>query len=355
MSKERFAILGAGNAGRAMAAYLTLRGYEVSLFNRWENEIEDIRSGRIQISGWSDKAVTVSLVTTDIRKALEGCGVIFFNVPAFAHKFLAELIGPHLRNEHLIGVNPGLVGGALAIHHTLRRVAPKVDIPIAETIISIFACRIRPGGVHIRQVLDRVETGVLPSRLTSSVLTRLAEPFENRLVPAANVLETSLNNINPLYHCPVMLANIGRSEAGEDWPFAEVVTPGAIRLIEAIDTERCAIGRALNVPVMPFLDSLKLRLGRDAGDLLESLKAVFLPGGASPMPKSLTHRFVSEDVPFGLTPWIRLGEWCGVKVDTMRSVATALNVARGAKDDGLSLGDMGITEKDVSATWASRL
>ncbi len=36
MEKTKYAVLGAGNGGQCISAYLTLKGYEVSLYDRFE-------------------------------------------------------------------------------------------------------------------------------------------------------------------------------------------------------------------------------------------------------------------------------------------------------------------------------
>lgn len=357
MSSDRIAVLGAGNAGRAMAAYLTLSGRPVSLYNRWAAEIEDIESGNIRVTGWTDRVVQVDRVTTDIAKALDGASLVCIVVPAFAHRYMAEAIAPYLNDDQTVLVHPGLVGGALAVGTVLRRQAPELRVPVAETFTSIFACRLRPGGVHIRQVLDDVSVGVYPAVQTDQIVEKLNAVFGNRLTAASNVLETSMNNRNPVYHCPTMLANIARSEAGEELAFANAISPGVLRLIEGVDAERFAIGTRLGVPVVTYYESLVRRLGRDEGSLDRQIKAVFLPGGASPLPTQLSHRYVSEDVPFGLVPWMRLGAWLGVQTPVMEGVATTLSVAAGMDylNSGLQLADLGILENDTPESWAERL
>ena len=48
----RFCVIGAGNGGRAFAAYLSSKGYQVNLYNRSFSRIIDIKnSGGIKASG----------------------------------------------------------------------------------------------------------------------------------------------------------------------------------------------------------------------------------------------------------------------------------------------------------------
>lgn len=349
---SKVAVLGAGNAGRAMAAYLTLRGVEVRLYNRWPNEIEDIERGVIRVSGWTNAEVAIATVTTDLEVAVQEADVIIFVVPAFAHQYLAESIAPLINSDQAVLVHPGLVGGALAVKHALSS-AGVPDALVGETVTSVFASRLRPGGVHIRQVLESVALGVVPKHRTGEFLAKVQAPFENRFRAASNVLETSMNNRNPVYHCPTMLTNLARSEAGEDWAFADVVTPTVVNLITGVDKERVALAERMGVTAPTFYDSLVQRIGFDTGSLLEQIRATYLPGGASPLPTSPLHRYVSEDVPFGLIPWIRLGKWFGTPVGTMTSVATALAAATGRhfEAEALTLSKLGIHQNEDPQAW----
>ncbi|MCK5573839.1 MAG: NADP transhydrogenase subunit alpha, partial [Bacteroidetes bacterium] len=54
-SKPRFAVLGAGHGGTAMAGHLALMGFSVNLFNRSEDRLWGVKSsGGIEIEGELD-------------------------------------------------------------------------------------------------------------------------------------------------------------------------------------------------------------------------------------------------------------------------------------------------------------
>ena len=46
-SKYKFAVLGAGHGGTAMAGHLSLSGIDVSLYNRGEDRIRAIKEGKV--------------------------------------------------------------------------------------------------------------------------------------------------------------------------------------------------------------------------------------------------------------------------------------------------------------------
>ena len=71
--------------------------------------------------------------------------------------------------------------------------------------------------------------------------------------PAESVLQTSLQNANPIIHPAVTLSNAARIElTGGDFLFYEEgVSDSVGRLIEALDKERIAIGKELGVSILP--------------------------------------------------------------------------------------------------------
>ena len=74
------AIVGAGNGGCAMAADLTLRGFQVRLCEIYlPNRISELKKrGGIELTGAAGKGLfRPKLMTTDIKKALEGVKIIF--------------------------------------------------------------------------------------------------------------------------------------------------------------------------------------------------------------------------------------------------------------------------------------
>ena len=96
--KPSFAVLGAGNGGAATAADLTVRGFQVNL---WEHPDFSASVQPLQEAGGihletvpsiplREGFARVHLITTDIEKALDGVDAVLVIVPAFAHRKIAE-------------------------------------------------------------------------------------------------------------------------------------------------------------------------------------------------------------------------------------------------------------------------
>ena len=77
----------------------------------------------------------------------------------------------------------------------------------------------------------------LPGRHTEDILGLIADVYPG-MEAAKNVIQTSLQNANPVIHPAVSLANSARIEGEGDFLFYEEgVTPGVGRLIEAVDLQ----------------------------------------------------------------------------------------------------------------------
>lgn len=112
-----FAVLGGGNGGFCTTADLTLRGYQVRLYESpaFEQTIEPvIRTGGIYLRGVAGEGFArPAMVTTDIEAALEGADIILVVVPAMGHKSLAQACAPYLKCGQILVLIPGCFGGVL--------------------------------------------------------------------------------------------------------------------------------------------------------------------------------------------------------------------------------------------------
>jgi opine dehydrogenase len=135
------------------------------------------------------------------------------------------------------------------------------------------------------------------------------------------VWQTTLQNANPVIHPAVTLLNTALLErTGGDFLFYEEgVTPAVGRLIEAVDRERIAIGAALGVEVISdpelslsqgYMTDASYEHGYRTAPGFRGIKAQ--PG--------LDHRYLNEDVGYGLVFLAELGRQLGVDTPIMDSV-----------------------------------
>jgi opine dehydrogenase len=151
-------------------------------------------------------------------------------------------------------------------------------------------------------------------------------------VLADNVIHTGFTNANAMLHVANCVANAAQIERGQAYKFyAEGVTPAVARFYEAINDERVAVAAALGASVPNLADWFERTYGVRGKDLVETCQLLTTnsdgPYQATGTPKSLDHKYVTEDVPTGLIPMSALGAAAGVKtpaIDALIGVASLM-------------------------------
>jgi len=368
MSLKKIAVIGAGNGGHAMAAYKTLDGFEVSLFElpRFENNIRHVLdTGHITIE-WPLRKETVPVhhVTTDIATALRGAEIVFVVVPAFGHKTMAEACAPYVEDDQIIILMPGS-GGSLEFANIFKAQGVDKDILLCECCTLPYGARLaKPGHVLIHIEAVTLPTGVFPAHRTDEAIARLQEVYP-AIVPTANVLEAAINNPNPIVHPAATLLSATRIEysGGEFYLYKEGMTPAVARVYEVLEQERLALLDRLGLKLYHYA-SLEAR-GYNLGETVEechnrilntSLDAAF---GADSIekgiqmkgPASMQDRFVTEDVPYGLVLLSTLGKLLDIPTpisDAIINLSGTINRidywAQGRGVNELGLGGMSLEQ-----------
>ena len=341
------AVLGAGAGGRAAAADLALHGWRVRLWElpRFAGNIAALADApRLRITGVEQAEVELDWVGVDLAQACQGAEVIMVVTQALAHAEIASLLAEVVTDEQMVVVNPGSTGGALEFARILREKGGSIPT-LAETSTLTYATRVSGDrGVLIKRRIKLVKTAALPCvplrgplptatappAAETERVVRLLKPVFPGLVPAANVLETMLSNGNPVIHPAIMLANVGLVErTAGDWEFyAQGVTPAVADLIQAVDEDRLALGRAVGVDLLPEPEMCLQQGYAESADYLECYRD---SGGFQGLggPASLEHRYLTEDVACGLVTMLELAEVFGVELPTIAAVVQVASVLLG--------------------------
>jgi opine dehydrogenase len=323
MNSDKIAVLGGGNGAFAAAAHLSLMGFNVNLCEIAkfkDNIIEILEKKEIEIEGAIKGIARLSKVTTDIKEAIQDVEVIMVVTNAAGHKLIAELCAPHVKQGQIIFLNPGSTFGALEFARTFKEKSLKTDFCIAETATLTYGAR-RIGGNRVRclLILNECLTGVFPSKKTDYVIKKLNRiyPF---LVPAKNVIESSLNNLNPVIHPVGTLLNAGWIEyTGGIYLYKEGITRSVANVIEAIDKERLALCRIFGFNQVPIQRQVVIHgYSPEGNTVYEALHSDIFESGYGP--QSLYDRFLTEDVPYGLVSWASLGDMLGVATPVIKSI-----------------------------------
>jgi opine dehydrogenase len=353
MSIRKIAVLGAGNGGCAAAADLTLRGFQVRLFSRSESTIAKLarRGGEIElIEDGAKKSAAPYFMSPHLPPVVQDVDLIIIATPAVGHEYLAESLAKYLADGQRILLNPGHTGGSLHFANLLRLRGCKAAVQLCETVTLTYICRMpEPGRVEIYRRTTNLRCAAFPAKHTADVVKEMQEIFPN-IVAAANVLETGFSNINAIMHPAGMLGNAGWIEksGGDFLWYYEGITPAIGRWIDAVDGERLEIVRALRLEPLRFVDifhqaGLTTATGRESGSAYQAIHESE-PNRTIKSPPSLDHRYIREDIGYGLVPMAAIGKLVGVKTPVMDALITLASTALGVdfRVAGLTLEKMGL-------------
>ncbi|MDI3472303.1 MAG: opine dehydrogenase [Thermotogaceae bacterium] len=327
----KICVIGAGNGGQALAGYLAVRGFDVSLYNRSYWRIAPIIKNKIiRLEGEVNKIAKLSLVTTDLKEAVEGRELIMVVVPASAHREIAKNIAPYLEDGQIIILNPGRTYGALEFSLILKNSGIKKDVIIAETQTFVFASRTsNPGVVRIFRIKNAVPVSALPAT-KNEILREVVEEVMPEFIVDRTILYTSFNNIGAVFHPATLILNAARIEAtfGKFEFYLEGITQSVARVLEAIDRERCEVAKRLDVEPITAVQWLNYAYDVYGTNLYDAIHNNQGYQGIM-APPSLQNRYIFEDVPMSLVPISSTGKHFGIPTPTIDSIIQLASVMMG--------------------------
>ena len=353
-------VLGAGAGGTAVAFDCAAHGHEVRLFDfdQFPDNIAAIAErGGIEADGDISGFGPIIYAGHDIDDALQGAELIYVVGPAYSTEPFGEAVAGKLSAGQTVIVSPGSCGGALAFKRAAGLDLDDDAVRVAETSTLHYAVRLtEPGRIRVFLKLKAGNLlAALPGKHTGDILQLIADVYPS-MEAADSVLQTSLQNANPIIHPAVTLSNAARIEmTGGDFLFYEEgVSDSVGRLIEALDRERIAIGNKLGISVLPDPE-----IGMRQGYMLEAnygsgyRKAPGFRGiGAQPQ---LDHRYLNEDVGYGLVFMSGLGRQVGVPTPGINAVIdfASIVMARDYRSEAMrtptTLGIAGLTTDELAS------
>jgi opine dehydrogenase len=330
----KVSIIGAGNGGCATAVDLTLNGFDVTLCSAYapNHILPLINKGGLEYSGSLGEGFVNLRATIDIRRAVEDAQIVLIIAPLPIHETYTRILAPLLTRKQIpIVLNGSSTGGALHAYKILREMGVSKPI-IAETDILPYAARlVSPTHIKIFHKLKWRLFSCFPSQHTIDLHDEVKSIYPE-LEIANNVLQTSLSNINAILHPPGMILNAGwiESTGGDFLFYSQGVTSAIAQLIGKIDAERVEILRKADLKSLSLVELLH-RYGFSSVDskssILESIRSSSTISEIR-SPNSLNHRYLIEDVGYGLVPMSLIAKIFGVKtrsIDSLINLASILN------------------------------
>ncbi len=320
----KVAVLGSGNGGLAVAFEWAQAGHEVRMFNfpQFVTILDVEARGGISADGELTGFQKIEYAGHDISKVVPGADLVFVVGPAYSTEAFADACKPHISPGQIFVVCPGSCAGAIVFKNGLDVPLGDPSVVVAETSTLPYAVRIT-AEAHIT-VYNRLKGGYYLGALPGEGIESVYEPLRAvypELLAASGVLQTTLQNANPIIHPPVTLTNAALIErTGGDFLFYEEgVTQAVGRIIEALDSERLAIGHALGINVVRDPE-----IGIEQGyQAINNYSTGYsqAPGFEGIKAQSeLDHRYLNEDAGFGLVFLTDLADRLGVPTPNMDAV-----------------------------------
>lgn len=322
----RVAIIGAGAIGCATAAYLQMRGHRVAMWSPNGKRMQ--RKGnaaRFGCSGALSTTVDVTLLRTP--ESLSAFETILICLPGNAYADVLAPLASHWRNGQTLIVSGSLSLCPLWLAEEARARGKAIQA-VGWGTTAATAHFQNDGTLHVNPLRNRIDLAAIGDGGGVQPALQLCQQLLGpRFVADDNLLAPTLANINPIAHAAEVIPNLTRMERGEAWSLFEHFTPVVARLAEKLDRERLAIAETFGFS----LPSLQQHYGNSyhlTPRALEEMAAEIHRKGMSPNgPDRLEHRYVLEDVPFGLVFMEALARIAGVATPTLSASITLLEAA----------------------------
>lgn len=352
----KVSILGAGSGACAAAVDLKTQGFDVELCSTYEPDVETnlkaIRqAGGVKYHGFLGDGF-VEIKSSSDPSSVQNSDVILIITLASGYEHYAKTCGKYFGKNQTIFLCPGYIGGSLQFQKLIGKDMvqgdEKAQPKICESNNLAYVCRLlKPGEVRIFRKSKFLLLGVLPSKYSSTVFETAKKLFPF-LKLADNVLESGMLNPNIVLHPAGMVMNAGWIEStdGDFCYYAQGITPAVARVMERFEDERLAICSALGVKKTSFLSYYKESgyTSVEASDIYEAVRESE-PNKDIRAPPSLSHRYLSEDVGFGLVPMKAIATIAGVKTEVIDSLIHLSSSLTGQDflKQGLTAEKMGIS------------
>lgn len=314
-------VIGAGNCSYAMAADLSSKGVEVTILvdPAHFREIELVAEmGVIEL--YENDSVTdvpISCITDNPQKGLADSQCVFFPIPAYGQKVVLDWLIDYFCEGQTIVFTPGYLGSIVARNILKERGITKT-LYIGETNETIYNAKKLGGNkVCITGRVTPLYAAAFPKVDTSKLIEFCKDVYS--FTEAKDVFHSTLNATNPIYHVSGCILNAGRIERakGEFYLYEEGLTPAVAHVMELLDKERVQVMKALGYPYYTVAE--ELADGREPRSMWEEMNGCrsleFVKG-----PDSLQSRYLTEDIPYGISSWLAIGELVGLDLPIMKSL-----------------------------------
>ncbi len=378
LKNKPIAVLGGGATARGHAACAAHQGKEVRLYELPEffeglGCIKDLREIRItglqqSLYGFKREGLAkLDVVTTDIKEAMQGAGIIMMSFPAVGNKAFLEKMIPCLEDGMVVHFTTANFG-SLIMKKMMREMGCNKKVIIGEWSSQPYGIRIRSfGGQQLPEV--NINYWAITLRGSAIPLTDQDAFFESKkYIPSLDsvvhpvkgdtVVDIAFSNVNPVLHVPGTILGVGTMENwgliyGQDKYefsiYSHTYCPSISEVQKEMYKEVSKIAETIGVGIQQFKDEEFFSRSNILGSEHMGPKYVVpfneqykLALGTGPF--TIYNRYITEDIPVGCHLYHQLAKKFNVKVPILEAMITLGSVM--TKTDywknSLTLDDLGI-------------
>lgn len=378
LKDKPIAVLGGGATARGHAACAAHQGREVRLYELPEfydglgciKDRKEIRLSGLQQSlyGFKREGLTkLDLVTSDIKQAMQGAGIVILSFPSVGNKAFLEKLIPHLEDGMVIHFTTANFG-SLIMKKMMREAGCTKKVIIGEWSSQPYGIRIKSSG---GQQLPEVSINYWAISLRGAAMPMTAqEAFleSKKYVPSLDsvvhpvsgdtVIDIAFSNVNPILHCPGTILGVSTMENwgliyGQDKYefsiYSHTFCPSISEVQKAMYKEECKIAKAMGVGIQYFDDEAFFSRSNILGSEHMGSKYVVpyeeqYKSAMGTGPFTIYNRYITEDIPVGCHVFYELAKKFDVKVPVTESMITLASVMTKTNywETGLTLEELGI-------------
>lgn len=344
----KITVIGVGHGGYAVAADMTLAGHEVTFYvaERYKGRVTELfEKQTLEITGVGNTGkAKLANVTSSTEEAFAN-DIIVPVIPAYSQEGFAKEIAPHLRPGHKLFLIPGSTGGTLVTARVLKECNKLEGVIISEMHTLPYACR-KTGACSVDVLLECsvLYFAAFPAKYNEEMF-EIAKTMYPAVELVSDVLETAINNGNPISHPVPMVLNAGRveDEHVQNYHYRGI-TPSVARVIEALESERKAIVETLGYRYIHSKDRIRLMNYAPQRDTLYEAYRDSNVFNSLMGPDTLDNRYLTEDTPYSLRAFVAIGKFLEIDTPNMDAIITIGSALMSADymRDGRTMKTMGL-------------
>lgn len=328
MNCNKISIIGGGNIGTLIAAELSHKAEEISVYSsrpdEWGTEIEVYNSDNELLL--NSKPIKI---TDNLSESLDGAKYIFITIPAFMFVEIAERLEPIIKNDQIICVVPGAGGVEFAFRKLSQR---GIQIIGFQRVHCIARLKKYGHAVYALGRKKRIEIASLPAHASSKICAEIEEFFSLPCVALNNYLCLTLTPSNPILHTSRLFTlfedNDGKKEYKHNPLFYEEWNDRSSEVLLDMDDELQRLCAKIPLDLQEVVPLRKYYEQESAKEMTKKIQRIgAFKGIYTPMIKldngnykpDFSSRYFVSDFDFGLKIICDIADIFNVKVGTMKS------------------------------------